>query len=174
MGERRDSGCPHCEVADRPAASAAERRTLRCGRPFRRARRAGRRKRRAGSRRDRSRDGGRLEAGHPDAIAEKQMIERAVDAPEERAEVAPAPLIGEAGAGPVEALVGQAVVAGVVLPRRRHPSCLAGGGRNPTRQIADQSGDDGAGSRWRAGRRPEPGGSRGTGSRTWEIPSRLK
>src|SRR5262245_17005458 len=67
------------------------------------------------------------------------MIERAVHALEEGAEVAPPLLVSERSAGLVELFVGEPVVERVLRPDRGHPPVLAGGGRNPTDEFSDQA-----------------------------------
>src|SRR5262245_61689648 len=80
-----------------------------------------------------------LEARHPDAIAQQQMIERAVHTLEEGAEVAPSLFVSERSAGLVQFFVGEPVVERVLRPDRGHPPFLAGGGRNPTDEFSDQA-----------------------------------
>ena len=110
-----------------------------------------------------------LEARHPDRVAQQQVVERAVHAPEERAEVAAVLRIGETAAGLVERFVGEPVVARVLRPELGHGRSLAA--LSATRPIPSARGHgSGRPRRRRAGggrARHRPGGrgrGRGTGS----------
>jgi len=83
-----------------------------------------------------------FEAGHPDPIAQQQVIERAVHAAEEGAEIAAILRAGKPGADRIQRFVGQPVIAGVLPPHAHVAS--AGSGGDPARDVTKETGEGGA------------------------------
>jgi hypothetical protein len=115
-----------------------------------------------------------LEARHPDRVTQQEMVQRAVHATKKGAEIAPVLVITELGASGVQALVGEAIVAGVLRPGLRHLPSLTRSTRgdgNPAREIANQAGDDGAAQAMGLNCEGlDLGGWTGRASRTWDSP----